>query len=273
MEKMPVAQQRSTSKGLKVIAVALFIVLLLTMRMDLPWWGTALWFIGIFAAFGVFALGASDQARHERFLLQDQWHAPLSATDALDKIAEHFASTGATVEKSEHELRVQQGSDVKFRFCGVLSRRGRRAFPSVLTVTASNTDTGATLFACSQDNLGWYPAMHSAIPQWAAERNAHLIDTCRELTLDGAGGVHLAEVTGESADPVPGSTMPFVVIGYLVMAWVAWVGLTGIVLASGDDIFSAPYLTLTAALALLTGWQVQASRKRKREWSTRHEDL
>lgn len=259
-------ERRGTPKGLVALGVILFLVPLWVLRrLELPLWATMLW-LGIVGAAGLlFGWWARRAARHERFSLQDEWTSGLPAAQALDRITEHFRAEGATVRQRGKEAVVDVGSDFAFRFTGIESARGRRRFPSTLTVTATDTGAGSTLRARCRDNLGWYARMHSWIPQWAAERNAHLVDSARCLTGAATERTHLDGIADRPSDDSfrPEDAMNR---SSAVLVWGGWTVVTVFVVLDGG----APpafYWLLTAVAALSTGLMVRSRRRRERSWS------
>lgn len=261
-------ERHGTSMGLVVLGAALSLVpFWVVRRTDLSWWGTALWLGMMVVACALFALWARHAPRHERFHLEDEWESGLPAAHALDRITEHFRAEGATVHQHRREAVVEVGSDVMFRFTGIGSARGRRAFPSTLTVTAFSTGAGSTLRAQSRDDLGWYARMHSWIPQWADERNAHLVDSVRCLT---GAATDRARRDAVEDRPSEDSFRPENAMNRssAVVVWGGWVVLTVLVVRDGGTL-PGFYWFLTAALTLLTALLFRSRRRRDRSWSER----
>lgn len=268
MGTVEMSKKQGTSKGLVVAGVVLFLVPFWVLRrMDLPGWGTALWLGAVTAACLLFALWARHAPRHERFSLEDDWESGLPAAQALERITEHFRAEGATVQQRGREAVVEVGSDVKFRFSGIESARGRRAFPSTLTVTAISTGAGSTLRARSRDDLGWYARMHSWVPQWADERNAHLIDSARCLTGAATERAHLDAIEDRPSDDSfrPENAMNW---SSAVIVWGCWVILTVLVVLDGGTP-QGFYWFFTAAAAIFTALLLWSRRRRDRSWSQR----
>lgn len=262
------SEKQGMSKGWVVLGVVLFLVPFLVLRtMDLSLWATLAWLGVVVVAALLFGRWARHAPRHERFNLDDEWHSGLPASEALDRITEHFRAEGAMVHQEGRKIVVEVGSDLKFRFTGIESARGRRTFPSTLTITATNTGAGATLRAQSRDNLGWYAKMHSWIPQWADERNAHLIDSARCLTGAAAERPHLETVRDRPSDDSfrPENAMNW---SSAVIVWGCWALFTVfVVLDAGFPV--GFYWFFTAAAVLLTGLLVWSRRRRDRSWSQR----
>lgn len=266
------SEKQGTSKKLMALGVVLFIVPFTVLRrMDLPLWATLLWLALFMIALLAFARWARHAPRHDRFALEDQWESGLPASQALDRITEHFRAEGATVRQKGREIVVEVGSDVKFRFTGIESARGRRAFPSTLTATATDTGSGSLLQAQSRDNLGWYAKMHSWIPQWAAERNAHLIDTARALTGAATERSHLDTIKDRPSDDSfrPENAMNW---SYAVIIWGGWVIITALMVLDGG-IPPAVYGFFTLLAVLVTGITVWSHRRRDRSWSERAQHM
>lgn len=153
-------------------------------REDVPWWVYPALLGALALGMILFAVRAAHTPSHDRFVHDQRWSTSLSLTEALQRIADHWESRGMLVHRGPQEVRVELGSDFKLRFSGIHSRRGKQAFPSVLTVTGNATDDGAELYARCRDNLGWYPLMHSSMRQVASERNELLVETCRQLSSE-----------------------------------------------------------------------------------------
>lgn len=196
---------RGTPRGLTALGAVLLLAPFWALRrLELPLWATVLW-LGTVGAGLLFCRWAPRAARHERFCLQDEWASGLPAAQALDRITEHFRAEGATVRQKGKAAVVDVGSDVAFRLGGTGSARGRRRFPAALTVTATDTGAGSALRAQCRDNLGWYATMPARIPQWAAERNARLVDSARCLT---GAATERARPAGAEDRPCDGGLRP-----------------------------------------------------------------
>ncbi|MEX5300020.1 SGNH/GDSL hydrolase family protein [Kocuria sp. CPCC 205292] len=262
------SEKQGTSKGLVLLGVVLFLVPFWVLRqMDLPLWATMLWLGIVIAACLAFGWWARHAPRHERFALEDEWESGLPAAQALERITDHFRAEGATVRQQGKEVIVEVGSDFKFRFSGIETARGRRAFPSTLTLTAIDTGSGSTVKARSRDNLGWYAKMHSWIPQWADERNAHLIDSTRHLTGAATDRPHLDTIKDRPSDNSfrPENAMNW---SSAVIVWGCWVVLTVFVVIDGETLQDF-YWLFTAAVALFTALLFWSRRRRDRSWSQR----
>lgn len=269
---------RTPTAAVIVLVVVLVGGLLALRLVEMPWWGWILGLGGLVVAGWVFARFAAHAPRHDRFVLEDRWATALPVSGALERISAHFAGEGATIHKSQDEITVEMGSDRKFRFLGVESTRGRRAFPAILNITAEPSGTGAVLSVRARDNLGWYLFMRPGVPRWAAERNAHLIDTCRALTRpEGAenqdgGGTHLGRLTAREPDPGPGP-MDALNISNLVKIWLAWLILTVLALFAGLDLSLGTYAAVTGMAVVVTAGMWWAERRRKSKWAARDHDL
>ncbi|MFI7482435.1 hypothetical protein ACH9EU_08450 [Kocuria sp. M1R5S2] len=273
------SEKPRTSTTAVVVLAVLFLAGFVVLRwVEPPWW---VWLpaLGVLAVAGVvFARFAAHAPRHERFTLEDRWATGLPVSEALERIAVHFDGDGAAVHRGQEEITVELGSDPKFRFLGVESARGRRAFPSTLTVTGAAAEEGAVLSARARDDLGWYLIMRQGAPRWAAERNAHLIDTCRRLTQEEAheapeaGATHLGRLTAEEPDPGPGP-MDALNISNLVRLWTAWLIVTVLLLVTEVDVPIGMYAAITGVAVLLSAWLWWAERRRKTKWAARHQDL
>lgn len=266
------SEKQGTSKGLAVTGVVLFLVPFFVLRqMDLPFWVTMLWLGVLLVATLLFGSWARHAPRHERFGLEDEWESGLPADQALERITEHFRAEGATVQQQGREAVVEVGSDFTFRFSGIESARGRRAFPSTLTVRTINTGAGSTLRAQSRDNLGWYARMHSWIPQWADERNAHLIDSARCLTGAATERAHLDAIKDRPSDDSfrPENAMNW---SSAVIVWGCWVVLTALVVPEGGPL-PGFYWFFTAAVVLFTALLLWSRRRRDRSWSQRMQKM
>lgn len=187
--------------GILVILIAILGAMRMLRRDDVPGWVYPALLVAAAVCMVVFAVRAARTPGHDRFAHDQQWATILSAEEALQRVADHWGSLGARVTRRDQQVQVEIGSDIKLRFLGVHTRRGRRSFPSVLTVTATATEEGMQLRAHSRDNLGWYPLMHSAMPQLAAQRNEHLVETCRRLTFSPQGEM---PVEPQHGDEQPG---------------------------------------------------------------------
>lgn len=261
-------ERRETSTGLVALGVVLFLVPFWVLRrLELPLWATVLWSGIVVLVCLLFGWWARRAARHERFGLEDQWASGLPAPQALDRITEHFRAEGAAVRQQGKEVVVDVGSDFTFRFTGIESVKGRRRFPSTLTVTATGTGAGSVLRAHCRDNLGWYARMHSWIPQWAAERNAHLVDSARCLTGAATERTH-PDSTGDR--PSDDSFRPENAMNrsHAVLVWGGWAVATVLVVLDGGSP-PAFYWFLTSVAALFTGLAIRSRRRRDRSWARR----
>jgi hypothetical protein len=269
---------RTPTAAVIVLVVVLVGGLLALRLVEMPWWGWVLGFAGLAVAGWVFARFAAHAPRHDRFVLEDRWATALPVSEALERISAHFAGEGATVHESQDRTTVEMGSDRKFRFLGIESARGRRAFPSVLNIAAEPSRAGAVLSARARDNLGWYLFMRPGVPRWAAERNAHLIDTCRSLTRpedtesQEPGGTHLGRLTEREPDPGPGP-MDALNISNLVKIWLAWLILTALAVFAGLDLSLGTYAAFTGMAVVVTAGMWWAERRRKSKWAARDHDL
>jgi hypothetical protein len=262
------SEKQGTSKVLVAVGTVLFLVPFFVLRQtDLPFRVTVLWLGVLLVATLLFGSWARHAPRHQRFDLEDEWESGLPADQALERIAEHFRAEGATVRHQKREAVVEVGSDFTFRFTGIESVRGRRAFPSTLTVTAISTGAGSTLRAQSRDNLGWYARMHSWIPQWADERNAHLIDSARCLTGAATERARPGAVKDRPSDVSfrPENAMNR---SSAVIVWGCGVALTVLVVLEGGPL-PGSYWFFTAAVALFTALLLRSRRRRDRSWSGR----
>ena len=269
------SEKPRTSPAAVVVLVVLFAAGFLVLRwVEPPWWGWLPALGTLVVAGWVFARFAASAPRHERFVLEDRWATPSPVPEVLERLAEHFAGDGATIRQGQDEITVEVGSDRKFRFLGVESARGRRAFPSTLTVTGASSDRGTVLSARARDNLGWYLTVRPSIARWAAERHAHLIDTCRALTLPQDAGspepadTHLGRLTEREPDPGPGP-MDALNISNLVKIWMVWLVLTVLALFAGLDMPPGMYAAITGVAVLVTAWLWWAERRRKSRWAAR----
>lgn len=273
------SEKPRTSSAAVAVLVVLFVAAFLVLRwVEPPWWGWLTALAALALAGWVFARSAAHAPRHERLVLEDQWVVRLPASEALERIVTHFDDDGAAVHRSQDEITVEVGSDRAFRFLGVESARGRRAFPSTLTVTGGSSDRGTALSARARDNLGWYLTVRPGAARWAAERNAHLIDICRALTLPEeapspeSGDTHLGRLTEREPDPGPGP-MDALNISNLVKIWLAWLVLTVLALFSGLDMPTGMYAAFTGVAVLVTAGLWWAERRRKSRWAARDRDL
>ena len=269
---------RTSTPAVIVLVVVLLVGFLVLRLVEMPWWGWVLALGALVVAGLVFARFAEHAPRHERFVLEDRWATALPVAEALERITAHFADEGATIREGQDEITIEVGSDRKFRFRGVESARGRRAFPSTLTVTGAPSGNGSALSAQARDNLGWYLFMRPGVTRWAAERNAHLIDTCRALTLPedapgpDTGGTHLGRLTEREPDPGPGP-MDALNISNLVKIWLAWLILTVLALFAGLDLSLGTYAAFTGMAVVVTAGMWWAERRRKSKWAARDHDL
>ena len=130
----------------------------------------------------------------------------------------------------------------------------------------------------ARDNLGWYLFMRPGVPRWAAERNAHLIDTCRALTRpedaenQEPGSTHLGRLTEREPDSGPGP-MDALNISNLVKIWLAWLILTVLALFAGLDLSLGTYAAFTGMAVVVTAGMWWAERRRKSKWAARDHDL
>jgi hypothetical protein len=104
-------------------------------------------------------------------------------------------------------------------------------------------------------------------PQWAAERNAHLIDSARCLTGAAVERHHLKTIRDRPSDDSfrPENAMNW---SSAVIIWNCWVLLTVSVILGGC-FPAAFYWFITAAAGLLTDLLVWSRRRRDRSWSDR----